>query len=118
MIRLLRVVVVLLLSSFSAMAVTPALKPASDLLNAGRADDAIRVLESHLKTAPKDAEAYNLLARTYFALQRWDKAIAAGEKASAADAFAAFYKLEAFRRIRNEIFRSVDALVLPTVPTM
>jgi len=44
--------------------------------------------------------------------------IAAGEKPSAADAFAAFYKLEAFRRIRSEIFRSVDVLVLPTAPTI
>jgi allophanate hydrolase len=44
--------------------------------------------------------------------------IAAGEKASAADAFTAFYKLEAFRRVRNQIFRSVDVLVLPTAPTI
>jgi allophanate hydrolase len=44
--------------------------------------------------------------------------IAAGEKASAADAFTAFYKLEAFRRIRDGIFHSVDALVLPTAPTI
>ncbi len=44
--------------------------------------------------------------------------IAAGEKASAADAFKAFYRLEAFRRIRDEMFRSVDALVLPTAPTI
>ena len=43
--------------------------------------------------------------------------IAAGEKASAADAFAAFYKLEGFRRIRDQIFHSVDALMLPTAPT-
>jgi allophanate hydrolase len=44
--------------------------------------------------------------------------IAAGEKASAADAFTAFYKLEGFRRTRNQIFRSVDALMLPTAPTI
>jgi allophanate hydrolase len=44
--------------------------------------------------------------------------IAAGEKASAADAFATFYKLEGFRRIRDRMFRSVDALVLPTAPTI
>jgi len=44
--------------------------------------------------------------------------IAAGETASAADAFTAFYKLEAFRRIRNEIFSRIDALVLPTAPTI
>jgi allophanate hydrolase len=44
--------------------------------------------------------------------------IAAGEKTSAADAFTAFYKLEAFRRIRDRMFRSVDALALPTAPTI
>ncbi len=44
--------------------------------------------------------------------------IAPGEKVTAADAFAAFYKLEAFRRIRDETFRKVDALVLPTAPTI
>ena len=44
--------------------------------------------------------------------------IAAGEKASAADAFTAFYKLEAFRRVRDQIFCSIDALVLPTAPTI
>jgi allophanate hydrolase len=43
--------------------------------------------------------------------------IAAGAKPSAAEAFAGFYKLEEFRRIRNETFRAVDALVLPTAPT-
>jgi allophanate hydrolase len=44
--------------------------------------------------------------------------ILSGEKISAADAFSAFYKLESFRRIRDQIFRSVDALVLPTAPTI
>jgi allophanate hydrolase len=44
--------------------------------------------------------------------------IAPGEKATAADAFAAFYKLEEFRRVRDATFRSVDALVLPTAPTI
>ena len=44
--------------------------------------------------------------------------IAAGEKVTAADAFAAFYKLEEFRRVRDETFRTVDALVLPTTPTI
>jgi allophanate hydrolase len=44
--------------------------------------------------------------------------IAAGEKATAADAFAAFYKLEEFRRMRDATFRAVDALALPTAPTI
>jgi allophanate hydrolase len=44
--------------------------------------------------------------------------IAAGEKATAADAFAALYKLEAFRRIRDRTFETIDALALPTAPTI
>ncbi len=43
--------------------------------------------------------------------------IAAGVRATAADAFAAFYRLEALRRVRDRTFRSIDALALPTVPT-
>jgi allophanate hydrolase len=44
--------------------------------------------------------------------------IAAGKSVTAADAFAAFHKLEEFRRIRDETFRAVDALALPTSPTI
>jgi allophanate hydrolase len=42
--------------------------------------------------------------------------IANGAQLSAADAFAAFYRLEELRRIRDRVFRAVDALVVPTVP--
>jgi allophanate hydrolase len=44
--------------------------------------------------------------------------IAPGETATAADAFVAFYKLEEFRRIRDATFLAVDALALPTAPTI
>ncbi|MGC1448006.1 MAG: allophanate hydrolase [Xanthobacteraceae bacterium] len=44
--------------------------------------------------------------------------IAAGEKATAADAFAAFYKLEACRRVRDRTFETIEALALPTAPTI
>ena len=44
--------------------------------------------------------------------------IAAGAKATAADTFAAFYRLEELRRVRDHVFRSIDALVVPTVPTI
>jgi allophanate hydrolase len=43
--------------------------------------------------------------------------ILAGSHPSAVDAFAAFYELEELRRVRDHTFRSIDALVLPTVPT-
>ena len=44
--------------------------------------------------------------------------ILAGSRGTAADAFSAFYKLEVLRRVRDHTFRSIDALVLPTTPTI
>jgi allophanate hydrolase len=41
-----------------------------------------------------------------------------GARPSAVDAFTAFYQLEELRRVRDHIFRAIDALVLPTVPTV
>ena len=43
--------------------------------------------------------------------------IVQGARPSAVDTFAAFYKLEELRRVRDVMFRSVDALLLPTAPT-
>jgi allophanate hydrolase len=44
--------------------------------------------------------------------------ILAGAHGTAADAFAAFYQLEALRRVRDHIFRAIDALLVPTAPTV
>jgi allophanate hydrolase len=44
--------------------------------------------------------------------------ILAGARPSAVDAFAAFYRLEGLRRMRDHVFGSIDALLLPTVPTV
>jgi allophanate hydrolase len=41
-----------------------------------------------------------------------------GARPTAADAFAAFYKLEELRRVRDHVFRGIDALALPTMPTV
>jgi allophanate hydrolase len=41
-----------------------------------------------------------------------------GARPTAADAFAAFYKLEELRRVRDHVFRTTDALALPTMPTV
>jgi len=60
-------------------------KSAADLLSAGHVDEAIVLLGSRIKAQPQDAEAYNLLARTYYATSRWDEAVSAGEKAVALD---------------------------------
>ncbi len=85
MIRTLLTVCLILLLAVVGFAATPDIssKAAADLLNAGRADDAIVLLGSRIMAQPDDAEAYNLLARTYYSTGRWDDAIAAGEKAVA-----------------------------------
>ena len=44
--------------------------------------------------------------------------ILAGAHGTAADAFAAFYQLEDLRRVCDHTFRAIDALVLPTAPTI
>jgi len=44
--------------------------------------------------------------------------ILAGAHGTAADVFAAFYQLEELRRMSERTFRTVDALVLPTAPTI
>jgi allophanate hydrolase len=43
--------------------------------------------------------------------------ILSGLRPTAIDAFRAFYKLEALRRVADHTFRQIDALVLPTAPT-
>ena len=87
MIRRFVAISMLLMLSVVAIATPPdlGLKSAADLLNAGRADEAILVLGSRIKAKPQDAEAHNLLARTYYALGRWDDAVAEGERAVALD---------------------------------
>src|SRR5262249_2495980 len=44
--------------------------------------------------------------------------IRGGARASATDAFEAFYQLENLRRLVGEAFKRVDALALPTAPTV
>ena len=43
---------------------------------------------------------------------------AAGARLTAADTFAALYRLQALRRIAERTFGNIDALVLPTAPTV
>src|SRR5262249_880242 len=44
--------------------------------------------------------------------------ILAGADPGAIDAFAAFYKLAHLRRVSEQTFATIDALVLPTMPTI
>jgi tetratricopeptide (TPR) repeat protein len=54
-----------------------------ELLASGRVDEVTNLLNRRIQTAPNDAEALHLLARAYFAQQRWDQAISAAERAVA-----------------------------------
>lgn len=55
----------------------------SVLLKAGKADEAIRVLNITLSKNPNDAQAYNFLCRVYFQLELWENAVRMGERSVA-----------------------------------
>jgi tetratricopeptide (TPR) repeat protein len=54
---------------------------AAELLQTGKADEALAALRARLQTNPADAEAANLMCRVYFQLERWDDSVHAGETA-------------------------------------
>ena len=58
---------------------------AQEMLAAGRADDAIAALNTRVASAPADAESYNLLCRSYFALEDWNRAETSCKKAVSLD---------------------------------
>jgi tetratricopeptide (TPR) repeat protein len=58
---------------------------AKEMLAAGRIDEAITTLNGRLSSAPSDAESSNLLCRSYFALEDWDRAESACKRAVALD---------------------------------
>jgi allophanate hydrolase len=75
-----------------------------------------------LYEGPWVAERYlvirNLLASSPDAIHPVTREItAAGSRLTAADTFAALYRLQALRRIAGRAFAHIDALVLPTAPT-
>jgi tetratricopeptide (TPR) repeat protein len=75
-----RFAVVLLLTVLPAAA-----DSAKEMLAAGRIDEAITTLNGRLSSAPADAESSNLLCRSYFALEDWNRAESACKRAVALD---------------------------------
>jgi allophanate hydrolase len=76
-----------------------------------------------LYEGPWVAERYlvirNLLASSPESIHPVTREItAAGARLSAADTFAALYRLQGLRRIAERAFSNIDALVLPTTPTV
>ncbi len=53
------------------------------LLKAGKADEALRTLNSSLVQNPNDARTYNLLCRVYYQLELWDSSVRMAEKSVA-----------------------------------
>ena len=72
--------VILLLAALPSSADSP-----REMLAAGRIDEAITALNGRLSSAPKDAESSNLLCRSYFAMEDWDRAESACKRAVALD---------------------------------
>ena len=66
---------------------------ASDLLAAGRAEDALHQFQADVQKSPTDAAAHNLLCRAYFMIDDWDHAIAACERARDLDSKNSDYEL-------------------------
>jgi len=54
---------------------------AKDLLDSGRVDDAVPMLQQQIARNPQDAGAHNLLCRAYFMMEEWDRGISACERA-------------------------------------
>jgi tetratricopeptide (TPR) repeat protein len=71
---------ILLLAGCAFGASTP-VPSARDLLFAGRINEALEALNVRVQSNPQDAEAFHLLSRAYFQVQRWDESIRNGERA-------------------------------------
>ncbi len=55
----------------------------TSLLAAGKADEALRALNTSLEKNSNDAHAYNLLCRVYYQLELWDNSVRMAEKSVA-----------------------------------
>jgi tetratricopeptide (TPR) repeat protein len=99
-------------------AVSAAAEPASpaELLSLGRVDDALRALKERVQAAPNDAQAYNLLTRTYFYMGRWEEAAAAAEHAAAADPSVSDYQLWLGRAVGEKAAHSSFVTAVHMVP--
>lgn len=80
----------LTLAASCTLAASPNVK---GLLDAGRVDELVQLLQAQLAAAPKDAAAYNYLCRAYFMMEDWDKGAPLCERAVELDAQNSSYEL-------------------------
>lgn len=66
---------------------------AKPLLDSGRVDDAIRILQQQVAQSPNDAAAHNLLCRAYFMIENWDRGIPECERAATLDPQSSLYQM-------------------------
>lgn len=99
-------------------AASAAAEPASpaELLSTGRVDDALRVLRDRVQASPNDAQAYNLLTRTYFYMGRWEEAASAAERALAIDPSVSDYQLWLGRAVGEKAAHSSFVTAVRMVP--
>jgi len=99
-------------------AVSAAAEPASpaELLSVGRVDDALRALHDRVQATPNDAQAYNLLTRTYFYMGRWEEAAAAAERAVALEPRASEYQLWLGRAVGEKAAHASFVTAVRMVP--
>jgi tetratricopeptide (TPR) repeat protein len=79
------------LPATTSAGVAPDAGKLAGLLEAGRADELLRLLGPMAESS--NAVVQNYLCRTYYALHRWDKAVHHGERAVRLDASNAIYRL-------------------------
>lgn len=72
-----------LASAAPALPPRPAAAAPVEMIAAGRIDEAVNLLRARVTASPTDAEGFNLLARAYYAEERWDEAVHAAERSIA-----------------------------------
>ncbi len=91
--RVYPIIVGMLLALAPAWAASSLNLTPTQMLAAGRVDDAIEALKQQTARVPTDAMSFNLLCRAYFMLEEWDRGIAACERARDLDPQSSLYYL-------------------------
>lgn len=73
-------VLIVATSAVVALSQQNAQQDAARLVQTGRPDEALTALRQRVQASSSDAQAYNLMCRAYYQMERWDDAIHAAEK--------------------------------------
>jgi tetratricopeptide (TPR) repeat protein len=78
--RVLSIAIIFLASLFILPALSASPSP-GEMLTSGHVDEALQFLDQQIRQTPNDAGSHNLLCRTYFMMEDWDRAISQCERA-------------------------------------